>query len=91
MIYLGYDPIRQGTWARHEDKRIFVAHRDDRRIGEVLGGLHNVSTPISLADPMAFDVDGVEIYINIDLGWQCTVDYSDQAWNDLLEIGELVE
>jgi hypothetical protein len=86
MIYLGYDGMEQAVFAEHMGEFIKIKDRDNPRISEVIDGLCAVSERIEPEKPIT---EG-NVSVVIREIWTHRVEYSDQAWADLLEIGELV-
>lgn len=75
MIYMGYDMLEQGVVAWNEDTAASIFVRDGAPgAEEVLNGLHSVSEPSDRENEI----------------WMCQVQYSDQAWDDLICVGELL-
>jgi hypothetical protein len=97
MIFLGYDPCRQGTWALIEEKgvRVYIANRN-HRAREVINGLCAVGERLPdkqrlVAQGFEYHDDGaIDLVIQIREPWQVAVEYSDQAYQDLLEIADAV-
>ena len=85
MIYLGYDIMRQVCIARYQDATIVC--EDSDRAAEILNGLCDVAEDLPRAQDAQGEVDGVEVVIVSHTPWMKAVQYSDQAWNDLLSVG----
>ena len=94
LIFLGYDIMRQATYALHQGS--LIKCEDSERASQVLNGLTQVGEWLNAGKPVEHqfgpmtDEDGVEVHVVIQTPWQLKVAYSDQAWNDLLEIGHVV-
>ena len=74
MIYLSYDLMRQCTWASCEGKgHIRIDDKSAAQIPGIIDGLCDVGVVVK--EPHCQP--------------RVKVEYSDQAWNDLLRIGEL--
>lgn len=87
MIYLGYDPLNQGVFARHGDHRIFVPSNSGDRADEVLDGLAAVGTKLPRTMEIEQPEGGEFNLIVFENPYQYSVEFSEQAWKDLLEIG----
>jgi hypothetical protein len=97
MIFLGYDLLRQGSWALIEErgKKVYIEDKDCQRAREVINGLSAVSTELpgwqeQILVPEIEEKDGIETIVGVANPWQCQVEYSDQAYQDLLEIADRV-
>ena len=87
MIYLGYDPVCQAEIAMHNGTVIVCD--GSQRASEILNGLCTVALPHPELHSAGVE-DGVEIVVRTP--WMKTVQYSDQAWNDLLSVAlEVIE
>lgn len=87
-IYLGYDVERQLPMAMHEGT-VIVCDKS-RRATEIMIGLNAVARPLPQPEITLERIDGVEVVVEVRSSWLKTVQYSDQAWNDLLSI-EVIE
>lgn len=92
-IFLGYDIMRQCTWALHDGSLIRIDDADNPRIPQVINGLCDVGRKLKPHEMYRTRSEGAgepEVVLIVQNPWQVQVDYSDQAWDDLLEIGRLV-
>jgi hypothetical protein len=79
-ILMCYDVIEQGHVFECHRGRIFVKDQDDQRVLDVVGGLVDIAWRLP-------EIPTTEMFQKV-FTRACT--YSDQAWDDLTEIGVTV-
>ncbi len=85
-IYLGYDIMRQQGVVGYNGQKLYFQESD--RASEIFKGLYAVSERIP-KQPMSSDQQGdLEICVLIVTPWSHKVEYSKQAWSDLLSVSE---
>lgn len=88
MIYLGYDIRNQRALARYDNHTIICQNND--RATEILNGLIAMGEKLPENQPISCDDDDgdVEVILLVQTPWMYQVQYSDQAWEDLLSVEE---
>ena len=89
MILIGYDPKYNHTYACYA--ATMIRFHDSPRAHAVINGLINVSDPIEVPDTIdETDFEGLLNSFLFRHDWQYRVEYSDQAWNDILDCGDIL-
>jgi len=85
-ILLGYNPLKQVDLAMWRGTVLTCDNSD--RACEIINGLYDVSEKIPPNEPILLDTDenGIEVAVVVTSPWMRSVEYSDQAWNDLLSV-----